>query len=110
MDFDYKALGFWFSVATFLYTNVVAIYVYLSNRGRISDKQISTLENRVTAVETELAHAPSHDDLASVYESINKTNEKLGDVTAQLGRLEGELKPLRTQLGNVLNHLINGGK
>ena len=93
---DIETLKFGFQVLQFIATGAIGIYVYISNKNRVTNDRISTLENdidtrldgqsvRVAKLEEALHHAPTHDDLSKLHEKIN-------DMSACMNRMEGEFK------------------
>ena len=84
MDFEYIKLGF--QVLQFFLTGGCCIYVFMSNKDRVTNDRISKLEddfdskfdqqsNRVSKLEGHIANAPTHDDLAKMYDKINETSD-----------------------------------
>lgn len=90
-----EALKFGFQVLQFLLTGGIGIYVYLTNKNKVTNDRISKLENdidekldghveRIAKIEARAEKAPTHKDMAEIHEKINQ-------VSACVNRLEGEL-------------------
>lgn len=107
---DYAAWRFWFDVGQYVVTLAVAIFVWILNRtnaksaevGQLRDS-MTTMERRVTRLETGADHALTHEDLGAVYERIN-------DVGEQVAEVSGSVKGMKGTLDMIQEHLLNGGK
>jgi hypothetical protein len=115
------------AVANFILTWGVALYMYLANKNKATNERINTLETDVEAkierhteaenkkfegitvalgdnsqriqhLETTAEMAPTHHDLAKVYESQNKSDEKLNKL---IGENETQSAILRTILTQI---------
>lgn len=90
-------LKFGFQVLQFLITGALAVYVYLSNKDKVTNDRIGKLEDdldgkldghgeRIKALETRTDQAPTHTDLGKLYEKINEVSggmkELKGEFTA----------------------------
>jgi len=96
-------------VANFILTWGVALYMYLANKNKATNERIGKLEDdlsdkieghsgRITHLETAAEMAPTHHDLAAVYESQKKSDEKLNKL---IGENEGQSAILRTILTQI---------
>lgn len=96
-------------VANFILTWGVALYMYLANKNKATNERIGKLEDdlgekieghsaRITHIETVTQMAPTHHDLAQVYESQKKSDEKLNKL---IGENEGQSAILRTILTQI---------
>lgn len=92
MDMEIFKLGF--QVLQFVLTGCIGVYVYLTNKDKVTNDRITKLEDdidekidlhgeRLAKLETVAEKAPSHNDLAKMYEKINQ-------VAGGISRLEGE--------------------
>ena len=91
---DVEALKLGFQVLQFLITGGIGIYVYMSNKNKVTNDRIGKLEDdidskidghseRIARIEARAEKAPTHDDLAKVYEKVNQVSDCVS-------RLEGE--------------------
>ncbi len=121
----YAAYRFWFDIAQFVLTGMIAVYVWISKRDSVNNKRFTVLEKdlstslddlekkvdarmdnhseRITKVETECDHAPSHADLGQVYDRIN-------EVSDQVANLTGGMEALKRSVDMIHQHLLNEGK
>jgi len=111
---DYDAGRFWFDVAQLILTSLIGVYVYFSNRHRVTNSRIGALEkdvdtrlddhaNRITKMEATIDKAPTHDDLSKLYERLNSISGKLESVNGQVGGIT-------RNVDLISQHLLNGGK
>lgn len=106
-------LKFVFQIVQTLITAVIGFYVYLTNRHRVTNERISTLEremdarldehtDRLARVESKIAAAPTHDDLSKVHEKLNRVAE-------DTSRMSGELKGVNDTLRLILSRITERG-
>ncbi len=111
---DIETLKFGFQVLQFLATGAIGIYVYVSNKNRVTNDRISTLESdidtrldgqsvRVAHLEEAALHTPTHSDLASLHKRVTEIG---GDVKL----MRGEFKGSKHTLDLIHEHLMNGGQ
>jgi hypothetical protein len=114
-------MRFWFDVGQLIGTALLGVYVYVSNRHRVTNKRISETDDRVTALEkkidkrclehqaqterigAELRHLPSTAD-------IRDLSAQLTVLTEKLGHLDGRLTGINRAVDLLNQHHINGGK
>lgn len=95
LDFMLKALQFLLWAGT-------SFYVYISNKDKVTNERIGRLETdidakidghteRIAKIEARSEKAPTHDDLAKLYDKLNKQSECLH-------RLEGEFEGVKRTL------------
>ncbi|MBA4381818.1 MAG: hypothetical protein C0406_04560 [Sideroxydans sp.] len=106
---DLELAKFLFQVLTFLMTGGIGIYVYLSNKDKVTNDRIGKLEEDIdTKFETygeriaKLETNPSHADIAKVYESINA-------LSATVNQLVGENRGQSDTLKLILNQITAKG-
>jgi hypothetical protein len=86
---------FAFQVGQFLLTGGIGIYVYLSNKNKVTNDRISAMHKeqvdinqshgqRLAKLEATAENAPNHTDLSEVHKKVN-------EVALCLSRLEGEV-------------------
>lgn len=107
MDF-YKLL-FWIQVANMLGNFGIGAWWYLERRNDKTNDRITELADKVTKMDLDVASlkssteaAPSHGDLANVYESINK-------LAATVNQLVGENRGQTDTLNLILNQIMQKG-
>lgn len=110
---DYDAAKFWLAVMNFAVTLLVGIYVWSSNRHRVTNERIGELEkgidvrldahdSRLATLEGQVRAAPTHTDLAEIHEKINR-------VAQCSARMEGELKSQSDLLRLILDKIAGKG-
>lgn len=104
---------FLFQVLTFLMTGGIGIYVYLSNKDKVTNDRIGKLEDeidsnftnqgeRIAKLETASGTAPNHADIAKVYDSLNT-------LAATVNQLVGENRGQSDTLKLILNQITAKG-
>ncbi len=103
---DYAALRFWLDVVVLVGVVLNTLYTWHANRNRATraaidrvDRRVDDLGNRMSAMETDLRHQPSHNDLKRIYEKL----DALAQAQATAG---GELKAVTHQLSLINRHLL----
>lgn len=121
MHIDYDAWRFWLSLAQAVATALIGIYVWLSNREKVTagkfealardlraginnleektGNRIGRIDHRLTVVESSCNHAITHTDLSAVYERINA-------VSGQLSNLAGGVSALQNSMTMIHEHLL----
>lgn len=101
---DYEAAKFWFDAAQTLVMAGITIWMWASNRraARKSevDSQLTTLANRVTIAEQQIAHAPDDTDLERIYDRMNQ-------VSGEVKGLVGEFQAVRRTLELMHEHMLS---
>lgn len=109
-----EEMKFGFQVLQFLLTGGIGIYVYLSNKDKVTNDRIGKLEagledkidghgERLAKLETHVDGSPTHDHLSEIHEKINQVSK---DISA----LAGEFNGVRNLLGTINSFLMGGGK
>lgn len=101
------------------------LWMYLANRDKVTNARISSLEDamdnkfdshmdRISRLEKDVSHSPTHDDIGKLYERMNGLEHRLGDridsVNGAIKRIEGENASQTRILNLVYESLISGGK
>lgn len=98
----YLAATFWFSVAAFAISSGATIYAYWATRSKARrdevDQRVGALEDRVTTVERDQYHTPTHQDIGRVYERLNETNNALAELSGKLGNVVTSLDRVQSYL------------
>jgi hypothetical protein len=111
MGIDIELAKFLFQVLTFLMTGGIGIYVYLSNKDKVTNDRIGKLEDdldlkldghgeRIATLESS---AIKHRDLAELHEKINS-------VSGDMKTLSGEFSAVRNLLMMLNEYMVKGGK
>lgn len=101
------------SAANFLLTWAVALYMYLVNKNKVTNERIGRMEDdfdgklaahadRLARLESRAEQAPTHEDLADLYEKVNR-------VDAGVAALGGQFDGVRRLLATIHEHLLRGG-
>ncbi|MBN3779950.1 hypothetical protein G3O06_20650 [Burkholderia sp. Ac-20345] len=112
MVLNYQLISLIFEIAQAFATAAIGVYVYLSNKNKVTNDRISTLEaavddrldthsERLARLEAAAEHAPTHDD-------IGKLHGRIDDIAQGVGVLTGEVKGARSTLTLIEQHLLNG--
>ena len=110
---DLELAKFLFQVLTFLMTGGIGIYVYLSNKDKVTNDRIGKLEEdidtkfdtyseRIAKLEATSETAPDHADISKVYDSINQ-------LAATVNQLVGENRGQSDTLKLILNQITAKG-
>ena len=103
-----------FDALQFVLWGGTSFYVYISNKNRVTNDRVTALQNdvdarlegqsvRVAHLEEAMLHAPTHNDIAKLYEKIN-------DVSTCMNRMEGEFKATNRTLHLIHETMMAGGK
>jgi len=106
---DIEWIKFSFQVLQFVMTGSIGIYVYLTNRGKVTNDRIGKLEDdidskfstqgeRISKMEATSQAAPNHHDIAKVYESLNAL---AGTVNQLVGENRGQSDTLKLILNQI---------
>lgn len=102
---DYTAADFWWKVAITLINMGIGWYLWYERRSDATNVRINKIEDsmanalnhmsdRLTSVERDTSHAPTHNDLSKLYERMNGVEHRLGERIDSVGgavkRIEGE--------------------
>jgi hypothetical protein len=112
MDMEWVKFGF--QVLQFLLTGGIGIYVYLSNKDKVTNDRIGKLESdldtkldghieRIVALETKSESSLTHNDLADIHEKINK-------IGSDISSLSGKFTGVSNLLDTLHNYLLRGAK
>ncbi len=100
MSMDLELLKFVLSVINL----VAVVWLALSGRNRVTkdalDAKLSGFGDRLTAIERDQRHAPTHDDLKRIH---SRLDEALTGLSSVNGKLEGTNKTLDL----IHEHLLN---
>ena len=104
---DYKAWQFWFMVVSALINVVVWVGVWISNKGKAQGKDIAEVKEEIRAVDTRVTRLEENqigqDDLAKVYERINRVSDQVSEMK---GEVKGSLGNIGGSVDMILDHLL----
>ena len=111
---DNETMRLAFDALQFLLWGGTSFYVYISNKNRVTNDRITTLEGdidtrlegqsvRVAHLEEAIKHAPTHDDLAGLHDRVTK-------IGRNIDLLSGKFEGAKHVLDVIHHHLMNGGK
>ncbi|MDP2830180.1 MAG: DUF2730 family protein [Sulfuricellaceae bacterium] len=111
---DYMAADFWWKTAITVINMGIGAYLFWERHNDVTQRRIDTLETdldgrmdnhamRLSRVESRIEMLPSHEDLSDLHERIN-------EVSKAVHTLSGEMSGIKTTLGLIHQHLLNGGK
>lgn len=97
-------------VANFVMLIAHAAYTYLGNQDKVTTTRLSEMEKRLTekndeygqrlsALESDIAGAPTHKDLSSLYDSINRIAETVNQLVGET-KLQSDF--LRMMMSNQM--------
>ena len=105
-------MRFWFDVGQYVITVGIGIYVWISRRFSAKAEEVNdvktnvaTIAERVTRLETDMAHALSHEDLGAVYDRINDVGDQVANISGKMDGVKGAVDMIQEYLLNG-----NGGK
>ena len=102
---DMGVLDFAWKVSISLVNTVGWVWLYLAQRDKVTNSRISLLEDamelkmdghgdRISRLEKDVSHSPTHSDLGKLHERMNSLEHRLGDrielVSGAVKRIEGE--------------------
>lgn len=108
---DWNQAKFWLELGMFFYmiAGSIAGWVIVKQRATQDDldelrkegnAQLSGYGARLTRLEEEVRHAPTHTDLGAVYEKLNEMN-------GELQKASGSMEGMRQQLSMINQHLMD---
>lgn len=110
MSINYPALQFW---ANFIFTLVnfgTAIFVYRTNKEKVTTARFQKLEERTTKVEGKVERMPVCDSHSRMETNDTKLFDRLDDLHGDIRELAGGVKGLSRAVDLMNEHLINKGK
>lgn len=115
MDLDYTAMKFWLDLIQVVATLGVGIYVWLSNRHRVTATRLSKLEGEmdrrldvhtewISTLEGRVGNIPTHEDL-------DKMNKLINGIGGDLREMTGSYKRLQNTVDRIHDYMMtNGGR
>lgn len=122
---ELKDVQMWLQITDRLVIWIAALYTYFANRNRVTNERITGLQaslqtrldgmrsdmdhrldnhaDRLSRVEKDLQHAPSHEDLKRIH-------ARMDEIAGAVSGLQGEFKGANNTLHLIHSYLMNGGK
>lgn len=111
---DMAGFRFWAEMVDRVATAALFVWVYFSNRHRVTVGKIEKIERdthkrlddhgtRMTCLESDVKHSPSRAEINSLEDKIEKMN-------ALLSRVDGRLEGINRAVDLMNNYLINKDK
>ncbi len=101
---DYEAWKFWITVGQTFATGVLTIWLWAVNRRTVRraelDHKMAQLDRRVTIVEQDVRHGPSHGD-------IKELGQRLEELHGDLKEMHGGLTGIRRAVDLMNQHLLD---
>lgn len=97
---DYTAWRFWWEVLITVANFGIWIFVWLDRRRRARSEEVADLRDRVSDLEKDMQHAPSHADIQQVTSELSRTN-------ASLQQLIGSFNGVQRAVDLINRHLIS---
>jgi len=126
---DLEAAKFVFNVLQFLLTGGIGIYVYISNKQRVTRERVETVASeinqkldkmgtetdsrlddhsgRITRVEETIRHLPVDDDLQNIREVVATARATVEGLKAEVDGLRALMKPMQRTIELVHEYLLN---
>lgn len=104
---------FGFQVLQFLLLGGISIYVYLSNRDKVTNARITEMETGIDArldIHVErIAKLEAQSDKALTHVDIGVLHEKINNVRADVSSIAGELKGISDNQKLILTQITQKG-
>lgn len=99
---NYDTLKLWIDIAQFILMFGLTIMMHRTNKRQAEKSEIEAMASRLTKIETDASHAPTHEDLGKIYKEINSTNKHVQEMS-------GEFRSAKHTLDLIHQHLLNRG-
>lgn len=97
---DYGVITFWMNVAVLVVNTGIGIFVWINRRHQVTEDQVSAIAGRVTHLESEVNHLPTHQDIRALIETI-------GGLRGDLSEVSGRLSGVNRAVDLINTHLLN---
>ncbi|MGR6871224.1 hypothetical protein ACU6U9_02700 [Pseudomonas sp. HK3] len=99
-ELDYSAMRFWWDIIQSVSVIGIAIYVWLKSRSQVNTNRIEEIEKEMVQLDKRLEKAVGHKDLEGIH-------IRLGGISRDLSKLEGEFKSNSELLSRIDNYIRN---
>lgn len=107
---DIETAKLLFQIGQFMLTAGVGFYVFMSNKDKVTNQRISTMESgldsrmddhssRIAKLEEAAKHAPTHNDLAQIYREMNAVRQSVD-------QLQGAFVGASKNIELITQHLL----
>lgn len=114
---DYRALSFWYQVIQGGVTLGLALYVWIGNRQKVTqrtidrlreetDKRISTNHDRITVLEQQVKTGPSSHQVNKLGNQITGLDGDLKALREELKGLRGSISPFTAAVSRIETYLL----
>lgn len=111
MQIDYEAWRFWMGIAQLAATVLIGVYVWWSNREKVTNKRFRSLEDRQTASEADMKKLKERVDSRPPCMHHGDFDARLAEVKEGVSNINGRLVGIGNSLDLIQQHLISqGGK
>ncbi|ABE50967.1 DUF2730 family protein [Methylobacillus flagellatus] len=97
-------------IATGVLSAIAFVWARLANKDKVTGARIDAIHedigthaDRLSIIETKLAHLPTHHDMAMIHEKVNELN-------SCVSRVEGEFKQMNHGVRLIHQHLLQKDK
>lgn len=115
---DLETAKFVFSIAQFLLTGGIGIYVYISNKQRVTNERMQNMEteidgrlddhsSRIARVEEGIKHLPSTSDIAQVRELVSRVGADVRGLQSDFNGMRELMKPMQRTIDLINDYLLN---
>ncbi len=115
---DIKQLEFMFQVMQFIGTGAIGVYVYISNKNRVTNERMTSMEKdiddrmdnhgqRLARMEATVEHQPTTADMAKLSDMIAQLSAQVHGLAANVNGIHHQLKPIQESISRVNDYLLN---
>ncbi len=115
---DLEAAKFVFNVLQFLLTGGIGIYVYISNKQRVTTNRIQEMETeiddrlddhngRIASIEATIKHQPTTKDIEAVRDLVARVGGDVRALQSDFSGLRELIKPMQHTINLVNDYLLN---
>lgn len=106
----YQLWNVYFQIIQFLVTSAIGIYVWWSNKEKVTTTRFSTLEDRMTRVETKVKSMPVCGNHGRMEDNDIKLFKRFDDLHGDIRELTGGVKGLTRSVDMINEYLLKERK